>query len=210
LSTVTDWPMFIITAIYVGATIAIWLANYKSVRMTEKQLDESRAQFEESKRLECMPFLQLEIPSEQERPLFEIILDLCDRDITDSLYKIVRLKNLGNGSATNLNYVWKSNRLSNPLYDYPPINAIMNGDSYYFQLTFNIDDAFEDNTSGVLIWRYEDLLGNSYDQKVSFIFDNGDLVRCENNTPQYFGVIGYTLADNSVNAEAGAEDKSKI
>ena len=89
---VTDWLMVVITAIYVGATIAIWFANNKSARMTEKQLEESRSQFEEAKRLECMPFLQLEIPTEQERPLFEIELDLCSGNVSDALYKIVRLK----------------------------------------------------------------------------------------------------------------------
>ena len=31
---VTDWLMVVITAIYVGATIAIWFANNKSARMT--------------------------------------------------------------------------------------------------------------------------------------------------------------------------------
>lgn len=33
---VTDWLMVVITAIYVVATIAIWFANNKSARMTEK------------------------------------------------------------------------------------------------------------------------------------------------------------------------------
>ena len=81
--------MVVITAIYVGATIAIWFANNKSARMTEKQLEESRSQFEEANRLECIPFMQLEIPTEQERPLFEIELDLCGGDITDTLYKMI-------------------------------------------------------------------------------------------------------------------------
>lgn len=208
MSTVTDWLMVVITAFYVGATIAIWRANNKSARMTEKQLEESRAQFEESKRLETMPFLQLEIPTKQEPPLFEIELDLCEGAVTDTIYKIVRLKNLGNGSATNINYTWKSKRLSDPFYDYPPINAIMNGDSYYFQLTFNVDDATDYDNGGVLIWQYDDLLGNSYEQKVSLVFDEGDLVRCENDTPKYLGVIGYKLADKGASAKANDEEKS--
>ena len=99
--------MVLITFIYVVATIEICRANIKSAEATKEQLEESRSQFEEAKRLECMPFLQLEIPTEQERPLFEIELDLCSGNVSDTLYKIVKLKNLGNGSATNIVYTWK-------------------------------------------------------------------------------------------------------
>ena len=208
MPTVTDWLMVVITAIYVVATIAIWFANKKSARMTEKQLKESRAQFEESKRLETMPFLQLEIPIENNPPLFEIELDLCEGDTTDTLYKIVKLKNLGNGAATNIIYTWKRNHTCNQVCDYPPINAIMHGDSYYFQLTFYIDGTVETGTSGTLIWQYDDLLGNSYEQRVSLVFDEGDLVRCENDTPIYLGVIGYKLADKGASAKTSNEEKN--
>lgn len=205
---VTDWLMVVITAIYVGATIAIWFANNKSARMTEKQLEESRSQFEEAKRLECMPFLQLEIPTEQERPLFEIEFDLCSGNVSDTLYKIVKLKNLGNGSATNIVYTWKRNKTCDQVCDYPPINAIMHGDSYYFQLTFYTDETMESGNTGTLIWQYDDLLGNTYEQKVTLIFDEGDLIRCENDTPKYLGVIGYKLADKAASAKASDEEKS--
>ena len=205
---VTDWLMVVITAIYVGATIAIWFANNKSSRMTEKQLEESRSQFKEAKRLECMPFLQLEIPTEQERPLFEIELDLCSGNVSDTLYKIVKLKNLGNGSATNIIYTWKRNKTCDQVCDYPPINAIMHGDSYYFQLTFYTDETMESGNTGTLIWQYDDLLGNTYEQKVTLIFDEGDLIRCENDAPEYLGVIEYKLADEAASAKASDEEKS--
>ena len=157
-----------------------------------------------------MPFLQLEIPTENETPLFEIELDLYEGDSTDTLYKIVKLKNLGNGSATNIVYTWKRNNTCDQVCDYPPINAIMHGDSYYFQLTFYTDETVETGTTGVLIWQYDDLLGNSYEQKVSLIFNEGDLVRCENDTPKYLGIIGYKLADKDANTNASAEEKSNV
>lgn len=206
----TDWLMVGITGIYVVATIFICIFNAKSAKATHEQVAESKRQFEESKRLETMPFLQLEIPTENETPLFEVELDLCGEETTDTLYKIVRLKNLGNGSATNINYTWKYERLSAPLYDYPPVNAIMHGDSYYFQLTFNTDETIETGTTGILIWQYDDLLGNSYEQKVCLIFDEGDLVRCENDIPNFVGVIRYKLADKSAMTEASDKERGNV
>lgn len=200
--------MVLITFIYVVATIEICRANIKSAEATKEQLEESRSQFEEAKRLECMPFLQLEIPTEQERPLFEIELDLCSGNVSDALYKIVKLKNLGNGSATNIVYTWKRNKTCDHVCDYPPINAIMHGDSYYFQLTFYTDETMESGNTGTLIWQYDDLLGNTYEQKVTLIFDEGYLIRCENDTPKYLGVIGYKLADKAASAKASDEEKS--
>ena len=210
MPTITDWMMVGITLVYVFATIAIWKANKKSAEAALNQLSESRNQFEESKRLETMPFLQLEIPTGNNPPLFEIELDLCEGDRTETLYKIVKLKNLGNGSATNIVFSWKRNNTCDQVCDYLPINAIMHGDSYYFQLTFFTDVTVETGTTGVLIWQYDDLLGNSYEQKVSLIFDESDLVWCENDTPKYLGVIGYRLADKVAKVKASAEEKNNV
>lgn len=194
MQSITDWLMVGITFIYVIATIAIWMANNKSAEATREQLNESKRQFEESKRLETMPFLQLEIPIEQTSPLFEIELDLCDGDATDTLYKIVKLKNLGNGTATNITYLWEYNTVAKTLHDYQQINPIMAGDSYNFQLTFNIDKAIEGASNGALIWQFDDLLGNSYVQEVLLEFYEGDLVCCDNGTPTFKGRFKYNLA----------------
>lgn len=194
MSTITDWLMCGITLIYVIATFIICIYNKKTEKATHQQIDESKRQFEESKRLETMPFLQLEIPAINETPVFEIEIDLCEGKTKNTLYKNVRLKNLGNGSASNIIYEWKGIN-SREVFDYPPINAIMHGDSYYFQFAFNTDEKVITGTIGVLTWKYDDLLGNSYEQKVSLIFDEDDLVRCENDTPTYLGVIKYKLAD---------------
>lgn len=59
MPTITDWLMVGITLVYVIATIAIWFANHKSARATEKQLIESKRQFDEIKRLEHMPYMQV-------------------------------------------------------------------------------------------------------------------------------------------------------
>ena len=53
--TITDWIMVGITAVYVIATIFIFVANIKSANAAKKQLETSKNQFEETKRLECLP-----------------------------------------------------------------------------------------------------------------------------------------------------------
>ncbi len=196
---ITDWLMVGITGIYVLATILICIFNAKSAKATREQVAESKRQFTESKRLEAMPFLQLEPSIEQTPPLFEIVLDLCDGDTTDNLYKIVTFKNLGNGTATNISYDWEYKRVPKLPHDYQPINAIMAGDSYSIQLTFNVDDAIEGVSYGSLIWWFDDLLGNSYKQRVVLKFDEGDLVCCDNDTPTFLGVVKYRLAEKSAN-----------
>lgn len=189
-----DWAMVIVTAIYVIATIVICFYNGRSAKASRDQIAESQRQFEESKRLENMPFLQLEIPIEQVYPNFVIELDMYNEEPTTYIYKIVRLKNLGNGSASNIIYTWDCKGVSKSVCDYPPINAIMSGDSYNFQITVNADEDSTTGTSGKLIWQYDDLLGNSYEQGVTLMFEDGDLTGCENDSPKYIGVIGYKLA----------------
>ena len=67
----------------------------------------------------------------------------------------------------------------------------MQGDSYFFQFTFHIND--NSNTRHLLEWEYQDLLGNSYTQKVYFNFKDGDLENCENDTPVFIGKTKYVL-----------------
>lgn len=207
---ITDWLMVVITLIYVIATIAIWYANKKSAEATREQLDESKRQFEETKRLETMPFLQLEILMKQTSPQFEIELDLCDGEATDVLCIFAKLKNLGNGTATNISYNWESKRASKSPHEYQPINAIMEGDSIYFQLTFNIDDSMEGVTYGALIWHFDDLLGNSYEQKVVLEFHEGDLVCCDNDTPTFLGVEKFSLAKKGDNVNSNNKENANV
>lgn len=56
ISSVTDWIMVGITVVYVIATICIFIANNKSARAAEKQLQQMKKQFEENDR----PILEAE------------------------------------------------------------------------------------------------------------------------------------------------------
>lgn len=137
----------------------------------------------ETKRLDNLPFLQLEIPTEDAEPMFEIDLPLCLEEPTDYIEKVVRLKNVGNGTATNIVYIWKyaKNNISDG--GYPPINAIMKGDSYYIRLNCNMDESAECEAMGYLELSYSDLLGHDYEQRIGVVFEQCVLVRFENDTP---------------------------
>lgn len=183
--------MVIITFVYVLATCAICWANIKSANASKGQLEESKREHEETIRMGCMPFLQFEIPAAMEQSMFELELPLCDADVAETIYCLVCVKNVGNGTATNLTYTWKYTANHITVNDYPPINAIMQGDSYYVQLTCDADTKIEEQTMAVLVLRYNDLLGNEYEQKIILNFENYALLRFDNDTPQFLGKVCY-------------------
>ena len=53
---ITDWLMIIITAVYVAATVAIWIANNKSAKASKEQLAEMKRQYAEENR----PIIEME------------------------------------------------------------------------------------------------------------------------------------------------------
>lgn len=183
--------MVLITLVYVIATIAIWKANSKSAKIAKeqlaeakKQLKKSEEQFIESKRLECLPFLQIEIPN-HDLPNPQIIIDLPlgENDPSEYSYTIVSVKNVGYGSATSIRYLWDYPGCKSIICEILPINAIMQNDMYFLQLTFAYNEE-KPVEKAIFEWEYEDLIGNTYCQKAIFYFNNGDLERCENDVPK--------------------------
>ena len=186
---VTDWLMFGITAIYVIATIFICRANISAASASREQIAESQRQFEESKRLECMPFLQMELSNEKRRADFSIELKLCDDNVNCMFGSMVKLKNIGNGTATTIIYAVENHNLSCCEVDYPPINAIMNGDTYYVMLSCRNNNTSILETTSTIVFQYDDLLGFSYEQKVILHFKGNVLLWCENDLPIYSGSV---------------------
>lgn len=91
----TDLALDIITAIYVVATIFIYIANAKSAKAMREQLIESKRQYEETKeryettdRIKIMPYLILEKVKTEER--------------SNKIAFELTMKNCGNGSAVDL------------------------------------------------------------------------------------------------------------
>lgn len=168
--TITDWLMVVITAIYVIATIRIYRANNESAKATREQLEESKVQFEESHRLQCMPFLQMDV-SIGKPAQFVTEVSLCTDETDTTLYKTFRIRNLGNGTAVNTVYEWSCKSLNIWECDAAPFNAIMAGDEYYWQFTIYALEAEYVSAKVTLDLEYQDLLGNTYNQKFYISFD---------------------------------------
>ena len=60
LGTIADWILVFITGVYAVFTILIFKSNQKANELTRKQLEDSKKQYEESKRLEILPYFKLE------------------------------------------------------------------------------------------------------------------------------------------------------
>lgn len=196
----TDWLMVIITAVYVVATIAICVANFKSAEASKEQLEESKRQFEitkmqaehqlneqknqyeESIRIQCMPFLQMETRTGAfHDEHFSMEFNLCEEP-TDTIVHYFKLKNLGNGPAINLVYSMKYNDNFN--CDPMPICGIRAGDEYIFKIEFDINEESEILKPNV-DFSYNDVLGNEYSQKITIVIDlNDGNIICENDEPK--------------------------
>lgn len=181
---ITDWLMFGITAVYVIATIFICKANIKAANASRDQIAESQRQFDESKRLECMPFLQMQISCDDNPPEFKIDLPMCDENAVQTISKVVKLKNVGNGTATTITYDWRCDAVSDVHCEYPPFNAIMQGDASYIILCCDVNHAINEEECPVLTLYYEDLLGHSYKQQIILHFNWDTLMWCENDNPK--------------------------
>lgn len=189
-STITDWFMVGITLIYVIATICIYRANNESAKATREQLEESKVQFEESHRLQCMPFLQMDV-SMGKSSQFVTEVSLCTEEADTTLYKTFRIRNLGNGTAVNTVYEWSCNSLNICECDAAPFNAIMVGDEYYWQFTIFALKCEYESAKVTLDLEYQDLLGNTYNQKFYISFDRDscltDGILIETDSPILYG-----------------------
>lgn len=178
-----------ITVLYVIATVEICLANMNAVKATREQLAESKRQYEETRRLNSMPYLQVNISPgkliNEEEPqmpnstfaITNFTLDNC----VNTVYCIA-LKNVGLGLLHRTQIIWDSECRHNeehPERDLiiPPqvewkIAGLFTGEKakYDDSSTWKVTDA-------QLTIIYEDLLGNRYYQKVKFVFmiSNADI-----------------------------------
>ncbi len=165
----TDWLMVIITAIYVVATIFICIYNGRSAKATQDQLKESRQQYEETKRLEMMPYIQFDRVNQHSSDI-ELNLVLCDNEINGpNFITIFQVKNIGNGTARNITYYWNNftNRYNRGDF---PINALQCSDSKIININFILPNQEIENTVASFDIYFADLLENQYVQKIEFIF----------------------------------------
>ena len=193
---ITDWLMVGITLIYVIATIAIWFANHKSARATEKQLVESKRQFDETKRLEHMPYMQVSFgewitSDERGSYLPNMWLDInrtADNHASSSGMSI-DVTNIGLGLAVNLKCQWISGEIKQEQH----LSASLLKKEECCTSTFIISAAVPDKepqyAETSLKICFDDFLGNHYEQTVDISFQvhphHISLVQYSAKSPKY-------------------------
>jgi len=150
---------------------------------TEEQLNEQKEHHEESMRIQCMPFLQMEhqiglFHDEN----FSMEFNLCKSEMPETIVRYFKLKNIGNGPAINLVYTleYTDDAISDPM----PICGIRSGDEYIIKIEFSIDEEAELLKPNIG-FSYRDALGNEWEQRVTIVMDviTGETI-CENNEPR--------------------------
>lgn len=165
-----DWAMVIVTAIYVVATVFIMIANRRSAKSARDQLAEMKREHEESIRYGIMPFLQMEETTENAYG-FMMELPLVDESDPDwDGENIVRIKNIGNGAATNITYTWIGGEMTRPINEAFPVNAIKADGEYRIYISFPCLKDNINTANGTITFHYDDMRGYSYDQRMTLSF----------------------------------------
>lgn len=177
MPTITDWLMVGITLLYVVATIAIWVANHKAASATEKQLIESKRQFNETKRLEHMPYMQASfgewITSDKRGtylPDMWLDINCCADNSSASSGMSINVKNIGLGLAVNLKCKWISEGINNE----KQFSSTLLEKNETCKSTFIISAAIPDKepqyAKTKLVICFDDFLGNHYEQAIDISF----------------------------------------
>ena len=196
MPTITDWLMVGITLVYVIATIAIWFANYKSARATEKQLIESKRQFDEAKRLEHMPYMQVSFgkwKTSEERgsyfPNMWLNINRTADNHASSSGMSIDVTNIGLGLAVNIKCKWISSGIEQEQH----LSASLLKRGECCNSTFIISAAIPEKepqyADTSLIICFDDFLGNHYEQTVDISFQihphHISLVQYSTKPPKY-------------------------
>lgn len=213
----TDWPMVIVTIIYVIATLCIMKANQNAAKAAsaqldaskeqlaaaKEQLDISKEQYEDSKRLEYMPILQMRLSHDEDDPHEAEYIDICPREaeVSSTTSQFFELKNVGNGTAINITFTWKFVDLGFSDTEFLPACAIMQGDSYKINLSCDMDKNLPKSSTLSLEFEYCDLLGNPYEQRIFLRIEDEVFVRCENDLPKHLGDKPYVFENREVHHE---------
>lgn len=165
--------MVLITFLYVVTTIGIFCANHTSAKAANQQIQEMRRQYDETSRLECLPYFRLDFTSDTPEDPVAFPPDNVNRYLSswrsDSNGSIMTLMNVGNGTATNIKYSFSIN--DRPKSDSCSlINAIMKESSYCFKAFFPRVNENEMIDHGVIELEFDDFLGNHYLQSIPLLF----------------------------------------
>lgn len=178
---ITEWIMVVITATYVVATIVICVFNYKTAKAANLQIQESKRQFDETRRLQIMPYLQVTITPKKDgeiwNPLPEawFIISDSDKDNTVRSDYYISFENIGLGMLHHTKILWNSKSKHNDGYPAKDIVMAINSPwritGAFFAERAESDDPFKAKRIDCSIdVTHEDLIGNLYSQKVEMLF----------------------------------------
>ena len=173
----TDWLMVIVTGIYTFETIKICKANLNSANASRAQLEESKRQYEETKRLQIMPYFRVDfekwIPTHQKdeiipyHPLYLSTPVQKEDEITGSCS--IKVTNIGMGMAID-SICKPCEKDITYIIHLPKILRNCN-DAYVWDFLI-ISDKNNINTESIRSLRFEfdDFYGNHYYQDLSIVF----------------------------------------
>lgn len=160
---------FLITVVYVIATIFICAANIRAANATREQVKESKRQFDETRRLEIMPYLQFESYDGSIDKALELMLVSGDEDGGRYITKFA-IKNVGLGAANNIKWIWNWFNGNHERGDFP-FKSFQSGETQYLKIEFALPHGQYDNTNASIMLQFEDLLGNCYSQMIELRFE---------------------------------------
>ena len=173
MPTITDWLMVVVTTVYVFATIIICVFNGKSAKATREQVAESIRQFEETQRLQVMPYLQFEVSDTDDStgvPCVFIEMRNDDEDYTSTRIQS-SIKNIGLGIAHHTRITVTTQYKKDD--GYPAVDIVMPPNcekKTYVQ--FNVKKCGGDTGRGENLsvhFKYDDVLGNTYTQDAQLV-----------------------------------------
>ena len=170
--------MVIITLIYVIATIRICRANIKAADAARAQLVESKRQFEETRRLEIMPYFELDIVDDSSlrwEPDVSLAISEGNAKEKTIIYKKLVINNIGLGNAKDFTYTWKNLNGSYCRHDLQFSSIPADGKreiTIYFYAEHQ-EDGSEYEAQVSFLFQYCDLLENMYQQELVMFFQIG-------------------------------------
>lgn len=170
--------MVIITFVYVVATIAISAANIKSANASREQLEESKRQYKDKKRLEIMPYFNLYFKDGEplnDLPYYLITRD-SDKPFISEIYEMI-IENAGKGLAKNIcvKFITELAFLKNePIVDLPLLSENRT-QSIYLGFAGETDTIKKEQIIKTCFSiSFEDLFGNKYQQNIDLSFSCHD------------------------------------
>lgn len=167
VSIITSILMVVITLVYVIATVRILKANENAVKTANDQLNESKRQYEDKRRLEVLPYIKIGNAAAKDCTFqHHIVLNGEDQPNARVVFCPTRFKNIGLGTAIDLQITF-SNGLMHDNGKFPII-ALTKDEHATINLIFVFEDVKRIDDDIVAYLWFNDLLGNRYSQELKF------------------------------------------